>query len=172
MGNKGPDFTAGYGIINVTQAAQHIIDDNGQYSLIKEDSTKQFKTKKIWNFVIPVSGWHLYQFVYRHPVDTPIKVTLVWDDFPAALPAGKTLVNDLTLVLRAPNGTLYFPYILNASSPADPATTGWDNRNNVEQIVAPPMRGVWRVLVRGDLVPEAPQNYSLITPKPAKKIFG
>jgi hypothetical protein len=92
----------------------------------------------------------------------PLKVTICWTD-----PAGSAnsltnldnpaikLVNDLDLRVKSPNGTTNFPWVLNpdltnqtSSARAAIATTGDDNRNNVEQVyLANPTNGTYTVTV-------------------------
>lgn len=79
----------------------------------------------------------------------PLRVTLVWTDYPAAAAAARQLVNDLDLEVVAPSGALF---------PTTP-----DRLNNVEMAEIPhPETGAWRVVVRGANVPQGPQPYALV----------
>lgn len=80
---------------------------------------------------------------------TPLRVTLVWTDYPAALTAARQLVNDLDLDLIAPSGTVY-PFAV-------------DRLNNVEMVeVARPESGQWSVVVKAYNIPHGPQPYALV----------
>lgn len=153
LGNTGPDYQFGYGRINVTMAVELARTDNlsNNTNLIIEDFISDQGSSNTYYVELPSSQSYF-------------KLTLVWDDYPGTPLAAKELVNDLDLVVTAPNGTRYYPWILNASSPSDAATTGNDDTNNIEQVyVTSPLNGTWTVTVNGTLVPQAPQNYSLVT---------
>ena len=94
-----------------------------------------------------------------------LKVSLAWDDAPAAMQALKKLVNDLDLELVAPGGAIHRPYVLDPLNPGAAASTGVDNTNNQEQVVVSnPANGVWTVRVKGSTVPMGPQDYSIVFP--------
>ncbi len=141
--NPGPDYASGYGRINA-QAAVRVIQAQG----IREDNISATQVDT-FPFNVPGSGF-------------PIKVTLVWDDEPAAANANPTLVNNLDLQLVDPNGVTHLPWVLDPTNPGNDAATGVDNVNNVEQVfVANPVPGNWTVRVLGSNVPVGPQPYSL-----------
>jgi hypothetical protein len=95
-----------------------------------------------------------------HPVvvtstAAPLSITLVWTDAPAAPYTYTALVNDLDLIVTAPNGHRFYgnfgslPYA--------------DRINNVERLDFPtPLLGTYWVQVQGFNVPEGPQTYSLV----------
>jgi len=93
-----------------------------------------------------------------------LKATVVWTD-PAASPGAATaLINNLDLVLIAPNGvTQYFPFVLDKNSPGSNATTGVNTVDNVEQVIVPsPTQGEWTLRVTGTAVPSGPQGFTLV----------
>lgn len=143
--NPGPDYASGYGALD-TKAAVDMIPFH------REDQVSNGQTD---TFQITVTQ------------QSDLKVTLVWDDVAALANAAVTLVNNLDLELVDPNSVVYRPWILNAGSPANNATTGIDNRNVVEQVVVPTVTagnaGVWTIRVIGTNVPTGPQTYSLVT---------
>jgi hypothetical protein len=149
LGNKGPDYKYGYGLINVRKAVDTIT--NGD--LLEGTINVQGQTN---NHIINIPAANTKY----------LKVTLAWDDPPPAAPGAKDLVNDLDLCLIPPGGggCSDFPFILDPNNPGLAATTGVDNTNNVEQVfVAPtPAMGNWTAQVTGTTVPNAPQNYSLV----------
>lgn len=82
----------------------------------------------------------------------PVRFTLVWTDYPAAVEAGKQLVNDLDLEVIAPDGTVYRG---NAFSNGWTTSAGVADRvNNVECVYLPNTQpGTYTVRVRGYNVP-------------------
>ncbi|RJP49241.1 MAG: hypothetical protein C4583_12945 [Anaerolineaceae bacterium] len=143
--NPGPDYASGYGRVNAVTSADLIRNQNVLQGSVTNGANQTY------NISVTSSG-------------TPIKVTLVWDDVAASALANPTLVNNLDLWLVAPNGsTIHRPWILNSASPANNATTGIDNVNNVEQVVVnSPAIGTWQVVVRGATVTTSSQSFSLI----------
>jgi hypothetical protein len=97
--------------------------------------------------------------------------TVGWND-PAGTPPDWSLdppdlvlVNDLDLRLEeVASGTPHLPWRLDPSAPGAAATTGDNDRDNVERVdVAAPEAGVWRVIVshEGELA-GGTQDYSLV----------
>ncbi|MBN1593117.1 MAG: hypothetical protein JW941_07735, partial [Candidatus Coatesbacteria bacterium] len=90
-----------------------------------------------------------------------LKVTLVWTDYPSLESAQTNLVNDLDLLVTAPNGDQYrgnwFSYGLSVPG-------GDHDRLNVEECVyiRYPSAGDYTIRVRGHNTPEGPQAYSLV----------
>ncbi|MGH9870052.1 MAG: S8 family serine peptidase [Candidatus Polarisedimenticolia bacterium] len=90
----------------------------------------------------------------------PFEVTLVWSDF-AAMPNVGSLVNDLDLVVTAPDGTIYRGNQFVTTAPRQSrALTSLDELepdviNNVEgvMVVSGVRLGVWNIQVHGQLVP-------------------
>jgi len=149
QGNPGPDFQFGYGRVNIQNTVDIVRDDGGANDLIKEDTLSPSET---WEYDIDVTGGELM-------------VTLVWDDYEGDYGAGGVmLVNDLDLELECPTGTIFRPWVLNPSNPSANATTGTDHLNNVEQVeVSSPDTGTWTVRVTATVMPEANQDFSIVT---------
>ena len=124
--NTGPDYMFGWGLMNTLKAAQAIKLDSSSTGIIIED-------------YLTNQGTDQYEF-YSDGTE-PLRFTLAWTDpagnspTPSLNPTTPMLVNDLDLRLeRIGPGTLYYPYILNPSSPASAASTGDNTLDNVEQI--------------------------------------
>ena len=156
--NDGPDYSFGWGQINVADAAQLIsIHNYTGCDHIVEGSVAAGNT---FSFPISSSGTQ------------PLKITLVWNDpaFTGTLnsgtvdPAGvRYLVNDLDLRLDG-SSTTFFPWVLDPANPANAAATGNNNRDNVEQVlVLSPAAGNYtiRVVAPASLT-SGPQQFSLI----------
>ena len=140
--NRGPDYASGYGRINVKDAIDMI-----PYHIEASLDNEAIDT---------------YEIIVSH--QEAIKVTLAWDDVPAAMNnGGNTLVNDLDLELVAPDDTVHQPWILDPAEPTESAIRGVDNRNVVEQVVViRPMPGTWTIRVKDTNVRSGPQSYSLV----------
>lgn len=97
-----------------------------------------------------------------------LKVTLVWSDYPAAVSANPHIVNRLRLEVEAPDGGVWTQKLPASGTPdpfADTATSGYDERNTVHQIVFPsPAPGDYRVRVRGVAVAQGKpgQPYAVV----------
>jgi uncharacterized repeat protein (TIGR01451 family) len=145
--HPGPDYASGYGRVQVREAVDHLRS----------------------------GGWLVGQVTHggqvSYPLDVPaeastVKVTLVWDDVPAAENVARALVNDLDLVVTDPDGTRHFPWTLDPANPGAPAVrTVEDHVNVVEQVgVGTAVRpGRWTLTVRGSQIPSAgSQKFTLL----------
>lgn len=97
------------------------------------------------------------------PGEPDLRVTLVYRDHQGAVSASQHRKNDLTLVVRAPNGTTY--YGNNGLSAGLWSTAGGspNTKDTVENVfVQNPIAGAWEVEVRGDNV-----NTNPLTGSPA-----
>ncbi|MFT5490644.1 MAG: hypothetical protein ACI8V5_000994 [Limisphaerales bacterium] len=144
--NPGPDYASGYGRVQAPDAIAAL-----RAEAFVEGSVTQGATS---GFTVVVT-----------PGTPTVKITLVWDDPAAAPNAAVTLINDLDLVVTDPAGARHFPWTLDPANPANPAVrTAEDHINNNEQVYVDSnvMPGVWQVDVRGQTVPNGPQNFSLI----------
>ena len=124
---EGPDYEYGWGLINTDTAARIISEDHtggGDHQII-EGTLAQGATDSV---LINVSD-----------PDSVVTATLVWTDPPGTPPApvldppDLMLVNDLDLRIVA-DGTSHMPWMLDPNAPAEPATTGDNIRDNVEQV--------------------------------------
>ena len=148
LGTFGPDFTYGFGMINVDRAQQLLAF--GRYATGSVANGQL----KVHNFQIPTGTAQLRAMLY-------------WADPAASVLAAKALVNNLDLTAVAPIGTTYYPYLLNAepnvTTLSQAAITGPDNLNNVEQIVIDyPQSGNFTFKISGAAVPKGPQTYWLV----------
>ncbi len=83
----------------------------------------------------------------------PLRVALAYSDFP-----GPALVNDLNLIVTAPDGSKV------AGNGRRGGAGGLDARNNAELVhVSKPAAGTWTVDVVGSNVPHGPQDFALVT---------
>jgi hypothetical protein len=86
----------------------------------------------------------------------PLRVVLAYSDYP-----GDALVNNLNLVVTAPDGTVH----VGNQTPGGPMA--FDSANNVEVVqVDDPAPGQWHIDVIGSNVPQGPQPYALVVRGP------
>lgn len=144
LGNKGPDFRYGYGMINTARAYDILANNQYLFSSISQSGTN------------------------NHTVTVPagtgqLRIMLYWHDPEAAVNTNKALVNDLDMVV---NNTL-LPLVLdptpNATTLNAPAVAGSDHLNNIEQVVVDnPSAGNYAVQINGFQIPSGPQEYVLV----------
>ncbi len=92
----------------------------------------------------------------------PLKITVVWSDYPSTEAATINLVNDLDVTVKGPGGTPV--YLGNVFSGGWSATGGSaDRRNNVENaFVQSAAAGTWTIEVKGFNVPNGLQPFALV----------
>lgn len=136
MPTEGTWKDYGWGRINLENALKPFQFDNESAALKTNDSKS---------------------YAYRVTADEPLKVTLVWTDYPGNPAASKNLVNDLDLEVKTPAGKIL------AGNAGALGLSGADRTNNVEQVtVAAPAAGTYTVTVRAQNVPQGPQAYALV----------
>ncbi len=156
LGNPGPDYRYGWGLMNAKAAVDHIGKHNDcpRANMIVEGVLDDDVTFQIYTFV-----WD---------GENPIRVSLVWTDPAAPSVNGldnpsPRLVNDLDLRIVDPCEAVHYPFVLDRSQPDQAATTGDNTLDNIEQIViqSPPTHGVYKACVeyKGALV-NGEQHYS------------
>lgn len=146
VGNPGPDFLHGYGLLNTYRSIQML--DNSHYAI---DSLSNGGQKNI-SISVP-------------PNTSKLKVMLYWHDDPANPLAASTLVNNLDLEVAEPNATLHHPLVLDPSpaNVANVAVEGIDSKNNSEQVVINnPSAGNYSVTVKGTNIPGGKQHYVVV----------
>jgi len=159
LGNAGPDYSRGWGLMNVKAAADLLKShkDRPLERHVIEDQLSTTNPSDTWTVWVNNAG--------------AFRTTLCWTDPPGPIQSDlnsptPVLVNDLDLRVKGPGGSpTYMPYILSRTSPANPATNGDNAVDNVEQvyIASAPTAGYYTVTVshKGTLFSGA-QKYSLI----------
>lgn len=145
-GNPGPDFTYGFGSMNLLRSVE---------AMEKE----QF-------FISSLSNGANNTHTITIPANTAqVKVMLYWND-PAALPIGRQmLINDLDAELITPASQTILPKIPDtiAANVNNPAINGADHINNIEQlIIDQPTAGTYTIRVKGTAIAQGPQDYVLV----------
>ncbi len=105
-----------------------------------------------------VTGEHITRWADVLSSETPFKVTLVWTDPPGSPNHPRQLVNNLNLIVIAPDGTQYYG---NQFTP--PYNRAFDRVNNVEQVLIPnPIPGRYYIRVQGENILRGPQGFALV----------
>ena len=165
LGNPGPDYKFGWGLVNNEKSAEKLLlhKRNPSANNIIVDSLRQSYN--------PNQRDLEDTFTFQWDGVSPIKATLCYTD-----PAGsstvigtpdstlKKLVYDLDIVITAPDGTtIYDEFVLDPANPNDSATTGNNDRDNVKQVLieSPPQQGTYTIRVDYDNL-NGTQVYTLI----------
>lgn len=154
LGNAGPDYSYGWGLINAQAACDVIADDTGSLAGIFETELN--------------SSVSTVDITFSSTGVEELRATLCWTDPPgvSTYDLDSTvlrLVNDLDLRIYGPDGTEY-PFVLDPANPAVAAVAGDNTRDNVEQIlISAPTAGAYTLTVshKGTLT-DSIQEFSLI----------
>ncbi len=147
-GNPGPDYIYGFGLLDA-KAAVETIDYKGKTTEYREGN---------------LSNGEVITLTFKTQAGVPFKATVSWNDragTPKAFVSDTTpkdpsflndrtpkLVDDLDMRVTM-DGTEYTPYILDPENPENPATTGDNFRDNIEQIyIANPTTGTVTLTIR------------------------
>ena len=155
LGNTGPDFTYGFGMLNVRRAVAAM--DANQYF---ESSINQGNTNS-HTITIPANAKRL-------------KIMLYWADAEATANAAIALVNDADLSVITPSSNTVRPWVLNAnaSNVNDVAIQGFDHVNNIEQVtIESPAAGNYTLQVNGFNIPSGTQNYVVVYDTNTPSVF-
>ena len=128
LGNTGPDYKFGWGLMNTERAARQLVNhrDHPDVHFIVEDLLSDTVTER--------------QSEFSWDGTTAIRATLCWTDPPAQAVSGldnpsPRLINDLDLRIVSSGGAeVYLPFVLDPLNPEVPATTGDNVLDNVEQV--------------------------------------
>jgi hypothetical protein len=147
-GVTGP-MSQGWGRVNITRATDG--PPNGTIILTEEGP------------VVSAGDVIVHRYVVSN-ASTPLKVTVVWTDMPGNPVDTATfseLVNDLDLVVRAPNGSFYHGNKFGGAW-SRLNNSSYDRLNNVENVfVQTPSVGTWTVEVAGFALKSAQQKFAL-----------
>ena len=95
----------------------------------------------------------------------PLRVMLVWSDYPATLGAATGMVNDLDMVVTDPDGNQYKGNVFSAPFATSQSRTGGlaDHENPTEGVhLWSPKAGVYNVKITAFNVPKGPQPFGLV----------
>ncbi|HOM58962.1 MAG TPA: S8 family serine peptidase [Kiritimatiellia bacterium] len=164
LGNPGPDYVYGWGLLNGKAVADLLLDYRAQAGRRQVIENRVSADRNAISFEMIWDG------------ASPVRATLCWTDPPGvATGIGDSrqprLVNNLDLRVIAPDGTVHEPWVMpfvgewSVASCAYPAITGSNTTDNVEQVLiaAPVVEGTYtvRVTFAGTLT-NGQQPFSLI----------
>ncbi len=134
-----PNNHEGWGLVNLDAAT------DGSIQYVEEGTG--LTTGASQNFTVATTGG-------------PLKVTVVWSDYPSTDTATVNLVNDLDVTVTGPSGT----FRGNVFSGGWSITGGTaDRRNNVENVyIQAPAAGTYTITVNGFNIPSGPQKFALV----------
>lgn len=147
LGNVGPDFTYGFGMLNIRK------------------SIESLEQNQFFNGTIPSTGNQNTHNITIPANTRRLKVMLYWIDKEGTAAALNSLVNDLDITLTDPSAVVHFPFVLNSipGNVNNTATQGVDRINNIEQcIIENPTTGNYVITVRGFNLPIVNQKYVVV----------
>ena len=123
--SPGPDYSFGWGLLDVDAAARVLSKRDDINTFVIEGELLNDET---------------HEWILTPQPNQKITATLVWTD-PAGLPPStaldppyKMLVNDLDLRLSDANGAIHYPWVLDPGNPPGAAIRADNSRDNVEKI--------------------------------------
>ena len=165
LNSNGPDPIFGWGLLNVKKSAETILEASNGNAILSEHT---------------LNDGVIYSTTFNASSDGPVSATICWTDPSGSAQDSSTpnnttavLENDLDIVITGPDGTNYYPWLLNPSSPLY-AIKGDNTVDNIENIdIDTPSSGTYTINVtnKGTLSNgypvfnpnyEAIQNFSLI----------
>lgn len=155
-GGPAPDYKFGWGLLNSEGAAQAIKQDGDEFEFTEDTLNDQ----QTFSIQANATG------------EEPLKVTLCWTDPEANETLGdfddrlndttSKLIHDLDLRVSSDNQT-WKPFILDPQNPDQPATTGDNDRDNVEQVlIQDPDPGQYTITIDHKGTLTEPQAFSVI----------
>ena len=154
IGNPGPDYKAGFGMINAKAAVDTVKSIGTQNPMVTLSFVRHGHENK-------------YSFVLSEKRN--FKTTIVWID-PEADPSGNvTLVNDIDIALvNKKTNQIYYPYTLDKDNPSRVAAQNKPNHvDNIEQIEVKNLpAGEYELVVKGTKIITDTQEYTLVSNLP------
>jgi len=155
LGNPGPDYTYGFGLVNAKNSVDAILADEGKGQRIRTFNVAHGQTIEV-----PVVVSQAQK----------LRVVLQWADKPIIFVEGqsdiaaKALVNNLDVKVIDGSGNTTNAYVLDKNNPNANATTGLNTIDNTEVVeIANAAAGAYRIVVTGTNVPEGPQEAVLVS---------
>lgn len=148
LGNIGPDYTYGWGLVNAKTSVDTIVADAGSGARIRTGTLAQGAS-----------------FDYKVDVTDNARITLAWSDPENTPYPGNAVVNDLDLLVVGPTGQTYLPWVLDKANPNNAATTGTNTVDTVEQVELKGVpAGTYTVRVAGNkIATSSPQSFVVLS---------
>ncbi len=121
----GPDYSFGWGLLDVGASAQTLLQADGRQIIVRE---------------LTLTGGSSFTLDLLPAAGRKITATIVWTDPPGKPapdrldPSELALVHDLDMRLVDDQGNTHLPWTLNPANPAERAARGDNFRDNVEKI--------------------------------------
>ncbi len=149
-GRKGPDYDAGFGMIDAKATIDTINTLATATPLIYADSIGHGESKRL-PFIMKEAG--------------AFKATLSWIDPEASPSSSKALVNDIDMWLENSQGEKFYPYTLDPAHPKALAVSTKKNHiDNNEQIEVKHLPvGRYTLVVHGEVIVTASQEFALVS---------
>ncbi len=153
VANPGPDYKAGFGLINARAAVDLVQTISGSHPQVTTGTIRHNGEIK-YNFRLGQGGG--------------FKTTIAWVDPEANPSSAQTLVNDIDMVLvNSDTGTKYYPYTLDKSHPSRFATRAENHVDNIEQIETGYIpAGNYTLIVKGTRIVTDTQEYTIASSLP------
>ncbi|MBO6794816.1 MAG: S8 family peptidase [Balneolaceae bacterium] len=157
IGNPGPDYKTGWGMLNTERAIR----------FISANSTDALSNQLIDTVLMNEQS---LSFTFNHQNSRPLVLTVAWTD-PAATPSiigndpsDLKLVNDLDITVEDSEGAIFLPWVLDHSNPDFEATFGNNEVDNIEQIkIENPQKGNFNItLTHKGLLTNGSQRFTLL----------
>jgi hypothetical protein len=159
LGNPGPDYTYGFGLVNAKSSVDTILADGSRGERIRTLTFAEGQAVTTHEVPLVLTA------------QQNLRIVLNWADPPIALPAGsnddiaeEALVNNLDVRVVDPSGNVHLPWVLDRNNVGANATRGVNNVDNVEMVEIPNAApGTYRVVATGTRVNEGPQTAVLVS---------
>ena len=127
----------------------------GRVNLVDSLASKEYKYD---NETVSLSTGEKMTYTYNvASSSTPLRLSMVWTDYPGSTSAKVQLVNDLDIKVTSPSGQVY-----HGNDFSKPYDNSVDRLNNVENVwIDSPEVGTYTIEVSAYNVPFGPQPYSL-----------
>lgn len=148
--SSSPNFFHGFGLPVLDQAV-HMADSDNGYRMFFTNGT-----------YTPSSTATAYTITCNSSLSIPLTVVLAWTDPPGSISSQKQLVNDLDLVVLAPDG--------NPSQIFGNMRALADQINTVERVITrcPAARAITAIVAPGDSLKSSSQKWYLVANGPVK----
>ena len=166
-----PNRMEGWGRVNLTNS----LFPSGRHTVVAYIDAEYEKALKKQGQKVIFNATDDYPI--RFSKSFPVNITLVWTDYPGTPTSGGRLVNDLDLILEAPDGNIY--YGNNIANGVSIPGRNRDTTNNIERIILPTPEdgfytitveatrlltklGIWEKLESGRWADPGPQPFAII----------
>ncbi len=153
LGNEGPDYGYGYGMINAKKAVDTLRTINTNNSLFVFDD---------------ISHDGIIEYDFTLSQETNVSFSVSWIDKEGDYTANQNdmLVNDIDMILIEKDDNItYYPWTLDVSNPSSPAIKTKNNHiDNSEQIQAILPAGNYKIKLRGyEIISDDKQDFALVS---------